>query len=285
MRLVTFREGARTRIGCVVGEEVADLGGAAVPQEMAAFLAGGAEAARAAVAALAHAPRLPLEAVRLEPPILRPRKFLAIGLNYADHIEETGLARPEFPLFFNKQPTCVTGPRDPIWMPRDSEQLDYEGELGFVIARRCRRVPRERAHEVIGGYFVVNDVSIRDWQFRAQTFTLGKSFDTHGPIGPWITTPDELGDPHTLELHTWVNGELRQRSSTKHLVFDCYAQVEALSRACTLEPGDLVSTGTPGGVGMGSKPPRWLRVGDLVRVEIDGLGWIENRVVREPDEG
>ena len=285
MRLVTFSEGARTRIGCVVGEEVADLGGADVPQEMAAFLAGGAEAARDAVAALAHAPRLPLAGVRLEPPVLRPRKFLAIGLNYADHIEETGLARPEFPLFFNKQPTCVTGPWDPIWMPRDSEQLDYEGELGFVIARRCRRVPRERAHEVIGGYFVVNDVSIRDWQFQAQTFTLGKSFDTHGPIGPWIMTPDELGDPHALELHTWVNGELRQRSSTKHLVFDCYAQVEALSRACTLEPGDLVSTGTPGGVGMGSKPPRWLRVGDLVRVEIDGLGWIENRVVREPDEG
>src|SRR5690606_431500 len=173
---------------------------------MTALLAGGEEALAAVRRALDRAPRHPLETLRLAPPIARPPKFLAIGLNYLDHIEETGLERPAHPLFFNKQPTCVTGPRDPIWMPRDSEQLDYEGELGFVIARRCRRVPRERAHEVIGGYLVVDDVSIRDWQFRAQTFTLGKSFDTHGPIGPWIVTPDELGDPHGLDVRTWVNG-------------------------------------------------------------------------------
>ena len=174
--------------------------------------------------------------MKLEAPVLRPPEFLAIGLNYADHIAEAGLGTPEFPLFFNKQTSCVTGPHDPIHLPRVSDQLDYEGELGFVIGRPARNVSRERAHEVIAGYLVVNDVSVRDWQFRAPTMTLGKSFDTHGPIGPWIVTPDELGDPHGLRLQTWVNGELRQDSNTKNLVYDCYAQVETLvhglSRCC-----------------------------------------------------
>jgi 2-keto-4-pentenoate hydratase/2-oxohepta-3-ene-1,7-dioic acid hydratase in catechol pathway len=144
-------------------------------------------------------------------------------------------------------------------------------------------VPRARAHEVIAGYLVVNDVTVRDWQFRTPTWTMGKSFDTHGPLGPWLTTADEVGEPHGLRLRTWVNGELRQDSNTKHLIFDCFALVEYLSTAFTLEPGDVVSTGTPSGVGAVMKPPRLLRVGDVVRIEIDGLGALENPVVPEPE--
>jgi 2-keto-4-pentenoate hydratase/2-oxohepta-3-ene-1,7-dioic acid hydratase in catechol pathway len=137
---------------------------------------------------------------------------------------------------------------------------------------------------VIAGYLVVNDVSVRDWQFRAPTLTLGKSFDTHGPIGPWIVTSDEVGDPHSLRIETWVNGEKRQDSNTKHLIYDCFAQVETLSTVCTLEPGDIVSTGTPGGVGMAKDPPQYLREGDVVRIEIDRIGWIQNTVIAEPED-
>ena len=178
----------------------------------------------------------------------------------------------------------MTGPSDPIHLPRVSSALDYEGELGFVIGRRCRHVPKGRALEVIAGFLIVNDVSVRDWQFKAPTMTLGKSFDTHGPIGPWIVTPDEIGDPHALSLRTWVNGELRQDSNTKHLLYDCYDQVETLSTVCTLEPGDVLSTGTPSGVGMAKRPPRFLKAEDVVRIEIERIGWIENRVIVEPEE-
>jgi len=137
---------------------------------------------------------------------------------------------------------------------------------------------------VIAGYLVVDDVSVRDWQLRTPTMTMGKSFDTHGPIGPWIVTADEIGDPHALALRTWVNGELRQDSSTRQLIFDCFAQVEHLSTAFTLEPGDVVTTGTPSGVGGAMKPPRFLAAGDVVRIELEGIGHIENRVVAEPAE-
>jgi 2-keto-4-pentenoate hydratase/2-oxohepta-3-ene-1,7-dioic acid hydratase in catechol pathway len=191
---------------------------------------------------------------------------------------------PPFPVFFNKQSTCVTGPHDPIHLPRVSPLLDYEGELGFVIGRRCRHVPRGRSHEVIAGYLVVDDVSVRDWQLRTPTMMMGKSFDTHGPMGPWLVTPDEIGDPHGLALRTWVNGELRQDSNTRQLIFDCFAQVEHLSTAFTLEPGDVVTTGTPSGVGGAMQPPRFLAAGDVVRVEVEGIGRIENRVIAEPAE-
>jgi 2-keto-4-pentenoate hydratase/2-oxohepta-3-ene-1,7-dioic acid hydratase in catechol pathway len=250
---------------------------------MIPFLEQGAGALDAARdAARSGGSRIPLAQVRLEAPVERPPKFLAIGLNYADHIEETGMERPKFPTFFNKQSTCVTGPFDPVHIPRASGAVDYEGELGVVIGRRCRHVPRDRAQEVIAGYLVVNDVSVRDWQFKAPTMTLGKSFDTHGPIGPWIVTTDEVGDPHALRLRTWVNGDLRQDSNTKHLIYDCFAEIETLSTVCTLEPGDIISTGTPGGVGVAKKPPQFLKEGDVVRIEIDTIGWIENRVIAEP---
>jgi 2-keto-4-pentenoate hydratase/2-oxohepta-3-ene-1,7-dioic acid hydratase in catechol pathway len=286
MKLCTFRHEGSTRLGVIGDGDVVDLAAAApeLPREMSALLAAGDAALHAAAnAATRSKGRLPLTTVRLAAPILRPPKFLAIGLNYADHVAEAGLETPKLPTVFNKQSTCVTGPNDPVHMPRVSSALDYEGELGFVIGRRCRHVPRDRAQEVIAGYLVVNDVTVRDWQLRIPTWTMGKSFDTHGPIGPWLTTGDEI-DASGLRLRTWVNGELRQDSSTKHLIFDCAAIVEHLSTAFTLEPGDVIATGTPGGVGIAMKPPRLLQVGDVVRVEIDGLGALENTVVPEPEE-
>ena len=176
------------------------------------------------------------------------------------------------------------GQKVPIQRPRVSAALDYEGELGFVIGRRCRHVPRDRAHEVIAGYIIVNDVSVRDWQRRAATMTLGKSFDTHGPCGPWIVTPDEIGDPHTLELRTLVNGEERQHSNTRHLFFNCFEQIETLSTVFTLQPGTIISTGTPAGVAGAMKPPKWLKPGDVVRIEIERIGHIESRVIDEPPD-
>jgi 2-keto-4-pentenoate hydratase/2-oxohepta-3-ene-1,7-dioic acid hydratase in catechol pathway len=250
---------------------------------MIAFLAAGGQALdRARNAAKDSAKRIALSSVKLEAPIKRPPEFLAIGLNYADHVAETKMKKPEFPMFFNKQSSCVTGPGDPIHLPRVSTWLDYEGELGFVIGRRCRHVPADRAHEVIAGYLIVNDVSVRDWQRRAQTMTLGKSFDTHGPIGPWIVTPDEIGDPHKLDLRTFVNDEERQHSNTSNLIFDCFAQIETLSTVFTLMPGTIVSTGTPGGVAAAMNPPKWMKAGDTVRIEIEKIGKLENRVIDEP---
>lgn len=286
MRLVTFTHDNRTRIGLAEGDEIVDVAAAAaVPADMVSLLEAGDDGLAAMRRAAAAAPRVALAEVRLCAPILRPSTFLGIGLNYADHIAESGLPKPEFPTFFNKQTACVSGPHDPIHLPRVSGALDYEGELAFVIGRRCRHVPAERAHEVIGGYLVANDVSVRDWQFRAPTMTLGKSFDTHGPLGPWLTTPDEIGDPHALDLRTWVNGELRQESNTRQLIFSCFEQVAVLSTVFTLRPGDVISTGTPSGVGAALQPPRFLRPGDVVRVAIDGLGAIENPVVPEREPG
>jgi 2-keto-4-pentenoate hydratase/2-oxohepta-3-ene-1,7-dioic acid hydratase in catechol pathway len=285
LKLATFTYQGATRIGVVAGDAMVDLAAEApeLPREMAAFLAGGRDAIeRARKAADRSAHRISLSQLRLEAPVLRPPEFLAIGLNYADHAAETGAKKPEFPIFFNKQTSCVTGPYDPIHLPRVSAALDYEGELGFVIGRRCRHVPRDRAHEVIAGYLVVHDVSVRDWQFRSPTMTLGKSFDTHGPMGPWIVTPDEVGDPHVLELRTWVNGELRQHSNTRNLIFDCFAQIETLSTVFTLQPGMIVSTGTPAGVAIAMKPPRFLKTGDVVRIEVERVGHLENRVIDEP---
>ena len=229
------------------------------------------------------AERHTLEQVRLLAPVL-PRKFMAIGLNYADHIAESGMEAPEYPVFFNKQTTCVVGPDDDVHMPRVSNLLDYEGELAVVIGARCRHVPEEQAHEVIAGYTIANDVSVRDWQIRTPTMTMGKSFDTHGPLGPWIVNEDELGDPHDLQIRTYVNDELRQNGNTREMIYDCYQQVAHLSQAFTLEPGDVIATGTPAGIGAVRQPfpDGLLKVGDVVRIEIDGIGELRNTVVEEP---
>lgn len=287
MKLATFSQAGSTRIGVVRGDEIVDLSSAApeLPRDLIGFLAAGSGARRrAGEVASAGTARIPLADVKLESPILRPPKLLAVGLNYADHVAESGAPTPKLPTIFNKQSTCVTGPYDPVHMPRVSSALDYEGELAFVIGKRCRHVPRARAPEVIGGYLICNDVSVRDWQLRVPTWTMGKSFDTHGPLGPWLTTPDEVGDPHALSIRTLVNGEVRQSSNTKELIFDCYAIVEHLSTAFTLEVGDVISTGTPSGVGVAMKPPRMLVPGDVIRIEIEKLGFIQNEVVPEPEE-
>jgi 2-keto-4-pentenoate hydratase/2-oxohepta-3-ene-1,7-dioic acid hydratase in catechol pathway len=287
MKLATFTHAGSTRIGVVRGDELIDLASAApeLPRDLIGFLAQGARARqRAGEVASASGARIPLAEVKLEAPVTRPPKYLAVGLNYADHVAESGLEPPKFPTIFNKQPTCVVGPYDEVHLPRVSTALDYEGELAFVIGKRCRHVPRRRAPEVIAGYLVANDVTVRDWQLRTPTWTMGKSFDTHGPLGPWLTTADEVSDPHGLGIRTFVNGELRQSSNTKELIFDCYALVEHLSTAFTLEVGDVVATGTPSGVGIAMKPPRLLAVGDVVRVEIDGLGELRNEIVNEPEE-
>jgi 2-keto-4-pentenoate hydratase/2-oxohepta-3-ene-1,7-dioic acid hydratase in catechol pathway len=285
---VTFTHAGATRIGCVAGDEIVDLGAAApeLPRDMIALLEAGPGALASVRRALeSAAPRLPLGSVRLESPVLRPPKFLAIGLNYADHVAEArpaGYQATEAPIFFNKQSTCATGHGQPIHLPRVSHRLDYEGELAFVIGRRCRHVPRERAHEVVAGFTICNDVSVRDWQRRTPTMTMGKSFDTHGPLGPWLVTPDEVADPHARAIRTWVSGELRQDSNTRHMIHDCWAQIEHLTTAFTLEVGDVISTGTPAGVGGAMKPPQWLVAGDVVRIEVEGIGVLENPVIAEP---
>jgi 2-keto-4-pentenoate hydratase/2-oxohepta-3-ene-1,7-dioic acid hydratase in catechol pathway len=268
MRLARYQHERNTAVGAVVGDAVIPLPGVTTVLEPPSELPDG--------------PRVPLEHVRLLAPVARPPKFLAAGLNYEDHLEETGLPRPTSPVFFNKQTTCVVGPGDDVHRPRVSDQLDYEGELGVVIGRRCRHVPVDCALDVILGYLVVNDVTVRDWQLCSPTMTLGKSFDTHGPIGPWLTTADEIVDPHDLWIRTWLNDELVQDGSTSRMIFDIPTQIATLSTAFTLEPGDVIATGTPAGVGIVQQPPRWMKPGDVVRVEIDGLGALENRIVEEP---
>lgn len=285
MRLISFtrKEGGDERPGAMVGDEIVDLhgNGAGGPRGMTELLESGAEGlerARRVVASGQH--RIDAADVSLAPPV-RPRKFFAIGLNYADHIAETGMEMPQHMTVFAKAITCVTGPYDEVARPLVSDMLDYEGELGFVIGRRCRHVPAADAASVIAGYLVVNDFSVRDWQMMTPQWSIGKSFDTHGPIGPAIVTVDELGDPHALDIRTYVNGEMRQSSNTSQLIFSCFDQVELLSKVCTLEPGDVVATGTPSGVAVAEADPRWLTPGDKVRVEIEGIGSLDNEIVQE----
>ncbi|KRE23299.1 fumarylacetoacetate hydrolase family protein [Agromyces sp. Soil535] len=226
---------------------------------------------------------LPLDAVVLEAPIDAPQKYLGIGMNYKEHAEEAraaGIPIPTSQLWFNKQVSCIGGPFDPIVKPDLSDQLDYEIELAVVIGKKCKHVAAESARSVIAGYVVANDVSVRDWlQKRSPTFTLGKSFDTHGPIGPWLTTDDEIEDPLSLGMRLTVNGEVRQDWRTEDMIYDIYEQIAYLTQVMTLMPGDILATGTPAGIG--APTGRFLRVGDIVCAEIDGLGAIENRVIAE----
>lgn len=284
MKLALFNTNGESRIGLVYDNEIIDTGDAGLdlPASVPEVLHAGAELRQRLQGLVkSKARRYPLEQVSLQAPVPRPGKFLCVGLNYLDHIKETGNQVPERPTIFNKQITCVIGPGEAIHRPRVSDKLDYEGELGFVIGRRCRHVTREQAPGVIGGYLIVNDVSVRDWQVHSPTWTMGKSFDTHGPIGPWVVTADEL-DPHNLDIRTWVNDDLRQSSNTRHLLFNCYYLVEYLSTVFTLEPGDIISTGTSSGVGFRMTPRGYMKAGDTVKIEIEGIGVLENPVIEEP---
>ncbi|RWR11004.1 fumarylacetoacetate hydrolase family protein [Paenirhodobacter populi] len=281
MKIARFTESGRTRIGKVVGESIVDLtpvvGEGASMRRVIADLA----ALRPALEAF-DGPAYALDAVRLEVPVPDPQKFLAIGMNYAKHAEEArqaGIPIPSSQMWFNKQVSCLNAPFDPVVKPDASDKMDYEVELGVVIGSRCRHVAREDARGVIAGYVIVNDVSARDWLPKSPTFTLGKSFDTHGPVGPWITTDDEIPDPLDLGMKLWVNGELRQNDRTNDMIYDIYDQISYLSTVMTLEPGDILATGTPSGIG--APKGIFLLPGDVMRLEIERLGAIEATVVAE----
>ncbi|MGZ4957727.1 MAG: fumarylacetoacetate hydrolase family protein [Methylomonas sp.] len=285
MKLATFIHNGQIRIGALIDDMmVVATGHIDCAVNMIAFLTAGAEGLAAMRNLIdSGSQRVSLDEVKLLAPVLRPGKFLGIGLNYADHISETGREKPDYPTFFTKQSTCVIGDGAAIHCPEISEKVDYEGELAFVIGKRCRHVPLEQAHEAIAGYTICNDVTVRDWQQRTPTWTLGKSFDTHGPLGPWLVTADEIADPHNLNLKTWVDDELRQNANTGEMIFNCYEMVAYLSQAMTLEPGDVISTGTPSGVGVKMKPRGYLKPGQTVRIAIEGLGTLRNPVIAEPE--
>ncbi|WP_324698876.1 fumarylacetoacetate hydrolase family protein [Novosphingobium sp. RL4] len=283
MKIVRFSvAGSRPRIGLVKGDGVVDLAFAGVHFDSVRQIIESGEAALERLKNVHEtaAPGLALAAVTLLAPIERPGKYLAIGMNYQKHLEEAdrlGVARRAYQTWFNKQTSCLAGPFDKI-EPGVTEKLDYEVELGLVIGRSAKGVSEADALDHVFGYFVANDVSARDWQMHTPTFTMGKSFDTHGPIGPWIVTADEITDPQSLDLRCLVNGEVRQSNNTKNMLHPIRAQISYLSTAFTLEPGDLIATGTPEGVGVGMDPQSFLKSGDVVRCEVEGIGAIENEV-------
>ena len=292
MKLVTFLHEGIQKIGAVVDDQIIDFSKSHLPKSMIEFIELGDDGINQANALIAkNDSKISINDVKLMAPIPKPNKILGVGLNYKAHKEEAAkaaadlLGKPQekYPTIFNKQNSSVVGPYDDMHKPDASDFFDYEGELGFVIGKQCRHVPYDKASSVIYGYTVVKDATIRDWQMRGppMTMTMGKSWDTHCPFGPYLVTSDEVGNPHQLKLETHVNGELRQSASTDGLIHDCFTVVEYLSTAFTLEPGDLIATGTPEGVAATSR--NWLKVGDVVKVSIEKLGFIENKVIAEPD--
>ena len=264
------------QIAAIIGDEIVNL--STPHQDMPEFLASGVE-----IDTLLTDDVRPLAEAKLLPPVGAPPAILAVGLNYRAHAEEGGREVPSTPVIFTKHHNCVIGPGDGIHIPRAApDKVDYEGELAIVIGKRCRHVPKDRAHEIIAGYTVMNDVSVRDWQRASPTMLMGKSWDTHGPIGPWMATSDQI-DPHNLQLTTRVNDEIRQNSRTDDLIFDCFDIVEHLSTAFTLEAGTVIATGTPAGVGLYWDPPKMLKAGDEVSITIEGIGTLTNPVIAEPE--
>jgi 2-keto-4-pentenoate hydratase/2-oxohepta-3-ene-1,7-dioic acid hydratase in catechol pathway len=256
---------------------------AELPPTLRTLLVGGEPALRRAAVALAHAtPRDEIDEPRFLPPIIHPRKLICLGLNYRDHAIESGMAIPVEPVIFSKFASALVGHKAEIELPPESQEVDFEAELVVVVGTRGRRIPREAALSHVAGYTIGHDVSARDWQLRKPggQWLAGKSFDTFAPIGPAIVTSDEVPDPHSLGISLRLNGETMQRSTTAQLIFSIDYIISYLSNIVTLEPGDLIFTGTPPGVGMARKPPVWLKAGDFVEIEIDRLGVLENRVVR-----
>lgn len=277
MKLATYDDGA-IRTGIVVGETVIDTG---FDGTMIDMIARWDELRPLMEARMASGDGKPLSSIKLCAPVLKPAKIWAIGLNYADHIEESKMATPERQVWFTKAQTSINGPNDPILIAKGTFTTDYEVELVAIIGKGGKHIPADRAHEHVFGYCVGNDVTERMWQHAGPQWSLGKSFDTHAPIGPWITTADEVGDPHALDLNCSVNGEVRQNSNTKHLVFNIWDQIAHLSTGITLEAGDIIFTGTPGGVGAAMDPRQFLKPGDVVRCEVEKLGAIEGVMAAE----
>ncbi|MEM7570545.1 MAG: fumarylacetoacetate hydrolase family protein [Pseudomonadota bacterium] len=277
MKLATFSHDGRARIGLVEGSSVIDVtaGRSGLPEEMKGLIEAGPEALEAAKRLAASAPHIPLAHVKLHAPIARPGKIMALGKNYADHAAEMGGKAPDHMMWFSKAQTSVNGPYDPIPLPPVTGFVDYEVELVAVIGLRTKGVSADDALSAVFGYMVGNDVSARDWQRRTSQYVIGKSFDGHAPIGPWITTAEDVADPQALSIGCSINGETRQAGHTSDMIFSIADQIAELSQVMTLEPGDLIFSGTPSGVGAGMDPPQALKDGDVVRCEIEGLGVLE----------
>ena len=297
MKLITFllkNNPKSKRIGAIKNNTVIDFSSSDLPKDMINFIKLGSTGLDIANDVIENQKNIhAIDDVILKAPIDKPNKILAVGLNYKKHIDEAKELKDhhsndvqlqdQFPNIFNKQNSSVNDPYGDVHRPNASDWLDYEGELGFIIGKECRHVSYENAKNCIYGYTVVNDFSIRDWQFRGppHTMTMGKSWDTHCPFGPYIVTSDEIDDPHNLALKTFVNDEERQNTNTNLMIYDCYTLIEYLTTAFTLEPGDLIPTGTPEGSAVTTQ--NWLKPGDKVKVEIEGLGYIENNIIQEPN--
>jgi 2-keto-4-pentenoate hydratase/2-oxohepta-3-ene-1,7-dioic acid hydratase in catechol pathway len=278
MKLATYTADGQTRTGIVVGDRIIDSGLDGTMIDLIRDwdgLKSGLEAKAAAGGGV------PLSSVRLEAPVQRPGKIFAIGLNYADHIEESKMETPQRQVWFTKAQTSVNAPYADIEIAKGTMTNDYEVELVAIIGKGGKHIGAAEAPAAVFGYCIGNDVTERMWQHATPQWSLGKSFDTHAPFGPWIVTADEVRDPHTLGLRCFVNGQKRQDSNTRHLVFNIWQQVEHLSLGMTLEPGDVLFTGTPGGIGAAMDPRQFLKPGDVVRCEIDGLGHIAGAMVAE----
>jgi 2-keto-4-pentenoate hydratase/2-oxohepta-3-ene-1,7-dioic acid hydratase in catechol pathway len=278
MRLVTFSAGQGPRAGLVAGDRIVDLTAAGYPTVLS-FLEGGAAAIEAAGKLTASPGNAPLRSeVKLHAPLMPP-KFICIGLNYLDHAKESGMAIPSTPVVFSKYHNAVIGPGEAIEIPPVSSQVDYEAELGVVIGKRGKNIPADRWEEYVFGYTCVHDVSARDYQMATSQWTIGKTFDTFGPIGPELVGKDEVPDPHNLPISLELNGKVLQDSNTSQFIFNIPTLIEYLSKVMTLVPGDLISTGTPPGVGFARKPPVFLKAGDDVVVKIAGVGELRNPCV------
>ncbi|HZS53403.1 MAG TPA: fumarylacetoacetate hydrolase family protein [Bryobacteraceae bacterium] len=284
MRFVTFEAGGQVKPGVISDvDTVLDLSTIGY-STLLQFIEAGPDALEKAAAFADQSPasaRHKLSDVKLHAPIPRPRKLICVGLNYRDHAAETGAQIPSVPTIFNKFATAVIGPGDNIVLPRVSKAPDYEAEFAFVIGRGGRHIAAEEWRNHVFGYTIVNDVSGRDYQRATSQWLMGKTFDTFAPMGPWIVTADEIADPHSLDIQIAVNGEILQNSNTRELIFKIPDLITFLSSVFTLEPGDVVSTGTPAGVGFVRKPPRFLRAGDDVVVKIPAIGELRNPVVAE----
>jgi 2-keto-4-pentenoate hydratase/2-oxohepta-3-ene-1,7-dioic acid hydratase in catechol pathway len=281
MKLYTFEVNGQQRLGAEQNGRLVDL--QTVAGDMLALVKAGPEALAAARRLLAQASEsIPIDQVRLLAPIPRPGKILCSGLNYRSHVEENpGAKLPDEPFFFAKMPSGVIGPGQPIVHPQRTRQMDYEVEFAVVIGRSMRNVSEAEVMDHIFGYTILHDVSARDVQFKDSQITLGKNFDTFAPMGPCIVTADEITDPARLRLRSWLNGQLMQDRTNEDWLFPLPKLLASLAEVMTLEPGDVVSTGTPAGVGVFRQPPVFLQPGDVVVLEIEGIGRLENPVVAE----